>query len=136
MAPNAVLKFVVLSSEPYRNLPVPEPIRAVSPVLPDTLPVYIAAFPLLAVSVGEPVTTTLPPVEVPAAVFLPALATIVLPLTLFDSVKSPVFVARSTAPVAAIPAVAPTVPTIKASLSTNDRESTPEAAKVFVSLLA
>jgi hypothetical protein len=99
--------------------------------------------------VGVPTRTTLPPVEVPAAVVTPALSVtavdeVLVVLMLSLKVRSPVSVLIETSPVDQIP-VGLTVPIVSALLSTYEMAPTllldepaaivPMAFEVFVSVV-
>ena len=96
--------------------------NAVNPVLDEMLPVIKRATPPVpVVIVGEPLTITLPPVAVPAAVATPALSVtavdeVLVVLMLSLKVRSPVSVVIETSPVDQIP-VGLTVPMVSALLS-------------------
>ena len=122
----------------------------VIPVLPETLPVNRRATPPVPiVMVGVPTRTTLPPVEVPAAVVTPALSVtavdeVLVVLMLSLKVRSPVSVLIETSPVDQIP-VGFTVPMVRALLSAYEMAPTllldepaaivPMAFEVFVSVV-
>ena len=88
-------------------------------MLPVTLPLIKRTVPPVpAVMDGEPEMMMLPPVAVPAAVLLPALsntalAVVLVVVTFWAIVKSPLSVSMRTSPVAVMP-VGFTVPTVNA----------------------
>ena len=119
---------------------MPEPTKAVKPVLSATLPLIKRIVPPVpAVMVGAPLIRMLPPVALPAAVLLPAfsntaVAVVLVVLTFSDTVKSPVRVSMRTSPVALMP-VGFTAPMFKAPAFTYVKADTPLAAKVPTLLL-
>ena len=96
---------------------MPEPTRAVRPVLSATRPVIKRIVPPTpAVMVGVPAMMMLPPVAVPAKVVLPAfnktaLEVVLVVVTFWAIVKSPLRVSMRTSPVAVMP-VGFTVPIV------------------------
>lgn len=110
---------------------MPEPTKAVKPVLPVTLPLIKRMVPPTpAVRVGVPVIKMLPPVVVPTAAFLPALIntaeTVALVVLIpWVNVKSPDKVSTSNVPVPVMPLVVNnglvTVPTVNAPALVNEK---------------
>ena len=118
----------------------PDPIRAVKPLLSETLPVKKAAIPPSpVVIIGDPSMMMLPPVAIPATSHWPALKMIAdgvafVVVTGPEMVKLPVRVATLIGPVAVIPETVSSFPSTSETALAFSTRTVEKLLEVFVNV--